>query len=608
MGAVLQEGGCVYRVWAPFADRVTLGGDFLHSGNSQPVEWQEIPMQRDAPDGRASDYWSVFVQGVGADSLYKFKVRNNNLTPGSRGAERYKHDPYARDATSFGGNSVVVDRNFDWTGDDFQMPGWNELVIYELHIGTFNHEPGQPVGTFEEAIGKLDYLAGLGINAVEVMPAFDFATDTSMGYNTALPFAVDNAYGRQGTMKQFIKAAHQRQIAVILDVVYNHWGPDGLGDCLGQFDGFFEPNKQGIFFYEDVRSFTPYGDDNRPDYGRGEVRTYIRDNAMTCLDELRCDGLRLDSTIAVRRAIGKLGDNGDNPDGFTLLRYLGEEKRKSSPWKILIAEDLQNDEVITRDALFGGMGLDAQWDSTYLGTLREMLLATSDPARQASQVARAVGKTYNNSGPFQRIIYTESHDQAHFCRLTDIVAPGAADGWLARKISSLGAAILFTSAGIPMIFMGQEFLAFKPWGDGTDFTLDFTRVGTFRGFVDLFTRLVKLRRNFDNNTRGLRGGNTNVFWAHDHDGVVAYHRWDQGGPGDDVVIVANLRNQTYPSYNVGFPRPGTWYLRFNSDDRGYCGDFGNTGYDTIAGEDGNQNMPCNGNVGLGPYSVCIYSQ
>jgi 1,4-alpha-glucan branching enzyme len=425
-----------------------------------------------------------------------------------------------------------------------------------------------------------------------------------MGYNTALPFAIDNAYGRTKCMKRFIKAAHDRGIAVIQDVVYNHWGPEGLQEGLGRFDGFFLPGKEGIYFYEDDRSVTPYGSDNRPDYGRGEVRTYIRDNAMTLLDEFRVDGLRLDSTINIRKGQNSI----DIPDGFTLLRYLGEEKRRTSSWKILIAEDLQNESFITRDALFGGMGLDSQWDSWFRGRVTDMLFSPNDEGRRASVIAEAVGKSYNDAGPFARVVYTESHDEANKQRITDRVAPGDAEGWLARKLSSLGAALVFTSPGIPMLFMGQEFLEFAPWNDGSQFALDYGRIGRQRGFVDLYSRLIKLRRNFDNNTRGLRGGNTNVFLASDADGVIAYHRWDVGGAGDDVVVVANLRNRTWPSYNIGFPRSGTWYLRFNSDFRGFCGDFGNTGYDTTAAGGWNQGMPCNGNVGLGPYSVCIYSQ
>ena len=295
---------------------------------------------------------------------------------------------------SFSGNSVVVDCNFDWSGDNFQMPGWNELVIYELHIGTFNHQLGQAVGTFEEAKGKLEYLARLGVNAIEVMPAFDFAMNNVDGsYNTVLLFAVDNAYGRTKTMKEFIKEAHRRGIAVILDVVYNHWGPEGLHDSIGQFDGWYFPNKEGVFFYADDCSRTDFGE--RPDYGRGEVRTYIRDNAMMLLDEFRADGLRLDSTANIRRVDDDQGP--DIADGFTLLRYLGEEKRKASPWKILIAEDLQNNDVLTRDALFGGIGLDSQWDPGFKDRVRGLLFAPNDDARRASSIAEAVGKSYSGS-------------------------------------------------------------------------------------------------------------------------------------------------------------------------------------------------------------------
>src|SRR5690349_401968 len=143
IGAVLMDGGCLYRVWAPNATAVTLGGDFFHSGNPSTIDWQEIPSQRDAATGEGASYWSAFVPGALHDSHYKFHVRNDSAPADWRDpldgpvSSHWKHDPYARDAVSFGGNSIVVDRNFDWSGDNFQMPPWNELVIYELHIGTF---------------------------------------------------------------------------------------------------------------------------------------------------------------------------------------------------------------------------------------------------------------------------------------------------------------------------------------------------------------------------------------------------------------------------------------------------------------------------------------
>jgi 1,4-alpha-glucan branching enzyme len=188
------------------------------------------------------------------------------------------------------------------------------------------------------------------------------------------------------------------------------------------------------------------------------------------------------------------------------------------------------------------------------------------------------------------------------------VAPGDSEGWLARKIAALGAGLLFTAPGIPMLFMGDEFLEWRTWSDGRDDFMDWSRVGRWPGFVDLVGRLCRLRRNWEDNTRGLRGGRTRVFHASDQDGVLAFLRQDAGGPGDDVVVVANLRDRAWPSYNVGFPRAGTWWLRFDADWRGYCADFGDAGYTTTAREGWNQGLPCNGDVGLGPYAVCVYSQ
>src|SRR5204862_4322699 len=126
------------------------------------------------------------------------------------------------------------------------------------------------------------------------------------------------------------------------------------------------------------------------------------------------------------------------------------------------------------------------WDSWFVGRVRGMLTAASDDDRRASSIAEAVGKSYNRSGPFQRVIYSESHDEAYRRRLTDQVAPGNAEGWLARKLSALGAGLVLTSPGIPMIFMGQEVLEFARWDDGPQFALDYTRIGRQSGLVQLW--------------------------------------------------------------------------------------------------------------------------
>jgi 1,4-alpha-glucan branching enzyme len=203
-------------------------------------------------------------------------------------------------------------------------------------------------------------------------------------------------------------------------------------------------------------------------------------------------------------------------------------------------------------------------------------------------------------------VYVESHDEAAVGRLPDAIWPGNASGWDARKRSTLAAGIVFTSPGIPMIFQGQEFLEWTKWGDTVP--LDWTKAITYAGIWALYRDLVHVRRNAAGNTNGLRGDGVNVFHVNGDAKVIAFHRWMNGGPGDDVVVVANFSTQTLPSYSVGLPRGGTWYLRFNSDWSAYSGDFTNVGYDTTANGGPNQGMPFSGNVGLGPYSVIALSQ
>jgi 1,4-alpha-glucan branching enzyme len=613
MGAILHNGGCTFRVWAPNASAVWVAGDFTSPSWGDGM----VALARDAQDvaSEGHGYWSAFVPGVGAGAEYRYVVQNGGVGPGNPGgAAVWKMDPYGRDATSSEGNSRTVDGSYPWTGT-YQMPAWNDLVLYELHVGTFNAAPGT-IGTFEDACARLDYVRDLGMSAIEVMPAEDFDTTTSWGYNPALPFAIDNAYaGSSGpvphVIQRFVETAHavgqaRPGLAVIFDVVYNHLGPEGLGPCLWQFDGWSQDGYGGVYLYNDGRAACAFGEKNRPDFGRSEVRQFFRDNAMMWLRDYQADGLRLDSTLNIRRAVPHGGNQGpDLPEGWLLLQNITDAKNAELPWKIAIAEDLQTDDAITASTGAGGAGFDAQWDAAFRDTVRQAVITPDDADRDVRAVAAAVAASYSGAGQ-KRVVYVESHDEAAIARLPDAIWPGNASGWAARKRSTLAAGIVFTSPGTPMVFQGQEMLEWTRWSDTTP--LDWSKATTYAGIVALYRDLARVRRDFGGNTSGLRGGGVQVFHVNDGAKVLAFHRWMNGGRGDDVVVVANFSGVAFPSYRVGFPGGGTWYLRFNSDWSAYSPDFTNVGYDTTAGDDPADGLPCSGNVGLGPYSLIALSQ
>jgi 1,4-alpha-glucan branching enzyme len=590
MGTILIPGGVAFRVWAPFASEVFAAGEFNQwSTTANPF----------ASEGNG--YWSVEVPGAKIGDEYQFVLRKGG------GPLIWRKNPYASAVVNSSGNAIIHDPTFDWTGDNFAMPPWNELVIYEMHVGTFNDAPGQGPGTFDQTTVKLPYLRDLGINAIEIMPVAEFAMDYSWGYNPAQPFSVESALGGPQGLYRFVKAAHAQGIAVLLDVVYNHFGPGDLD--LWRFDGWFSAeNDGGIYFYDTARVHTPWGE-NRPDYGRGEVRQYIRDNVLFWLNKYRLDGLRFDSVVNIRNRDGKNNDpSGDLPDGWGLLQWINNEIHASQPWKVTIAEDLQDNEWITKETGAGGAGFCTQWDAGFVHPIRSAIITANDGDRDMLAIRDALYHRYNGNA-LQRVIYTESHDEVANgkSRVPEEIWPGHADSWFSRKRSTLGAAMVFTAPGIPMIFQGQEFLEDGYFQDTVP--LDWRRLQAFSGIHLLYRDLIRLRRNWSDETRGLRGQHIHVHHVNDTDKVVAFHRWDNCGPGDDVVVVANFANRSYDSYTIGMPRAGQWRMRLNSDWQGYSADFGNhLGYDTTAGGGPVDNMPYQANVGIGPYSVLILSQ
>lgn len=578
MGSVATPAGTSFRTFAPFADSTAVAGTFNGwDGSSASM-----------PD-EGGGMRSVFYRGVSNGQEYKYVIRNGSQT-------LWKTDPYSAKLTNSTGNSVVYDQNaFQWQ-HSFTMPAWNKLVIYEMHIGTFNDLPGGNPGTFYTSIQRLDTLKDLGVNAVELLPVNEFPGNFSWGYNGSNPFAVESAYGGPEGLKAFIDAAHSRGIAVLIDLVHNHYGPNDLD--LWRYDGWSVGNFGGLFFYNDTRANTPWGP--RPDFGRGFVRQYIRDNALMWLEQYRADGIRWDSTLTMRTT-----EWGDNPDGWSLMQWINNEIDARQPWKINIAEDLQGNEWITKTSGSGGAGFDSQWTPNFVHPMRRVMTAINDGSRSMADLSNSITDGYNGSW-LQRVVYTESHDEVANgrSRVPQEIDPANPGSYWARKRSTLGAAVMMTVPGVPMLFQGQEFLEDGYFQD-TD-PLDWTKMTTYAGVRQLYKDLIALRQNKTGDVQGLSGPNLNLFHVNDGAKVVAYHRWDQGGAGDDVVVLVNFSNTQFSGYTVGLPRGGRWEPVFNSDWNGYGSDYLNTFTAPVDA----QPVPMHGlshrgTFALGPYSCVI---
>lgn len=588
MGATLHPDGVLFRVWAPNAKVVYVTGTFNNWAN------KKNPLSKDN-----SGVWSGIIENAKPGDEYKYVIITENK-------ELLKNDPYSKNVTSSVGNSIIFNPDFNWGEDKFQCPDFNRLVIYELHLGTFGKTQKDLPGSIDGAISRLSYLKELGVNAIEIMPMMEFPGGWSWGYNPSYIFAIESDYGEPNTFKHFVKVAHELGIAVILDVVYNHFGPSDLD--LWQFDGWSQNNKGGIYFYNDWRSKTPWGD-SRPDYGRPEVFKYIFDNVLMWAEEYHIDGLRWDATAYIRNAYGNDGDSGsDIPEGWHLMQKINEELKLRKSNFITIAEDLRGNSFITREAKDGGAGFSAQWDAKFVHPIRKAIIQHDDSSRNMDAVRNAILHRYYLNA-FERILYTESHDEVANgkARVPEEIAHGNAATWEAKKRSILGAVLVFTSPGIPMIFQGQEFLE-DDWFHDTD-PIDWTKKEKYSGILKLYCDLIQLRLNLAGFTEGLSGQEVSVYYINHNEKIIAYHRWSKGGQGDSVIIVLNMANKVQKDLQLGFPNNGIWKVRLNTDSQIYDAEFSNIGESEIITDQGEKDgSPATCNINIGPYSAIILSQ
>ena len=579
LGSHFTHDGVIFRVWAPFAQSVTvlIGEEFA---------WAETSLTDET-----NDYWSGTVENAQPGQSYKYRI----LTKDGRVLER--NDPRARQLTvSDNGASVIIDATYDWEGAVAPRTAKEKVVMYELHIGTFHRPDAATPGTFYTAIEKLDYLQCLGVNMIELMPVTSMATSNGWGYAPNYIYSVENSYGGRRGLLDFVKACHQRGIGVILDVVYNHFFPN---TDLWQFDGWSENERGGIYFYNDERGETPWG--GRPDYGRPEVRQFILDNIAMWQTEYHIDGLRVDSTIYMRNTKGPAGDaSTDIPDAWTLMQEMSHLAHKINPAFLLIAEDSSVNEHITKPISEGGAGFDAQWGLSFPHTLRSML--DLEDSQYGDSLIKELIHQYNGDG-FQKVIFSDSHDTAAngSVRINEAATPGNAESVAARQFSILANTIMLTAPGVPMLLQGAEFLqegSFNDWQ-----MLDWDKTTQFAGIVLAHQHAINLRIDTYKNTTGLTGPHIEIFHQDNENRVIAYRRWLNGGVHDDVIVIANFNDQRFKAYELILPIEGTWRVRFNSSWKGYSADFSETHLSTVT-TDESQKI----SIELADYNIIILSQ
>jgi 1,4-alpha-glucan branching enzyme len=290
------------------------------------------------------------------------------------------------------------------------------------------------------------------------------------------------------------------------------------------------------------------------------------------------------------------------------MQWINEEIQRRFPGKISIGESMRDNPWITKDTGAGGAGFHAQWDAEFVHPVRAAIIARDDTSRDLGTVSKAIEHRYDLDA-FRRVIYTESHDEVANgrARVPEEIWPGNVDNWFSKKRSTLGAALVLTSPGIPMIFQGQELLEDR-WFHDQD-PIDWSRTDDVHGIFGMYRDLIALRRNLPGVTRGLCGQNLHIYHFDNEAKLLAFHRWDKQGPKDSVIVVVNMTNQIRDEYVIGFPRAGLWKTRFNSDSYNYDPDFENhPSHDIEAHEEKTDDLPCSGKINIGPYTVVIFSQ
>lgn len=418
---------CRFRVWSPLAEEVKL-----------LIKNEEAPISLNKDE---EGYWEA-IENIPPGTYYKFRLDDEDVFP----------DPASRSQPEgvHSWSQVTGIDNFEWTDSSWKGRELADMVIYELHVGTFTSE-----GNFESILQKLDHLEELGVNTLELMPIAQFPGDRNWGYDGAYPFAAQESYGGIKGLKRLINTCHQRGFSVLLDVVYNHLGPEG--NYLSQFGPYFTSKYH-----------TPWGSAlNYDDEYSDHVRNFFIQSALMWLEEFHFDGLRLD-------AVHEIIDRGARH----FLKELSEEadalEKKTGKRYILIAESDLNDTRLVKDYEKGGYGLEGQWVDDFHHSVHTVLTGESagyykdfgkmEYLAKSFQQAfiydgkysifrkRTVGNSPKGLAPAKFVTCIQNHDQVGNRLLGERLAE-----LVSFENQKLAAGILLTSPYVPLLFMGEEF-------------------------------------------------------------------------------------------------------------------------------------------------------